>query len=78
MTDIPHPQTRKRVTLDDRKALLKQLKLPAGQATIERASGGDRDQLVVRLSPGARPATSPRRFRGRLVRYERLLAGRTW
>lgn len=65
-------------TVDDRKALLARLDLPSGQATVERRPVGGCDHLVVRLSPGAHPASSPTTFRGHSVRYEPLKAAVAW
>ncbi|AQR61636.1 hypothetical protein BZG35_08215 [Brevundimonas sp. LM2] len=65
-------------TTEDRKALLAQLGVPDGQATVERRKADDGDHLVVRLSPEARPAARPQRFRGHDVRYEPLRPAVAW
>lgn len=67
-----------RATIEDRKALLERLRLPAGQATVERRSAQDGDELVVRILPGVRPAATPRIFRGHAVFYQPLRAARTF
>ncbi len=59
-----------------RRALLASLKLPAGQATVERCASEPVDHLVVRLSPGVRSADLPKTFEGYPVRYERLQPAR--
>ncbi len=72
------PDQTRHATIEDRRALLASLQLPTGQATVERRPVENGDQLVVRLSPGAQPASSPATFRGHPVRYEPLRAAAAW
>lgn len=59
-----------RASIALRRALLDHLGLPPGQATVTRRRGEAGESLVVRLSPGARPASRPETFGGLPVTYE--------
>ncbi|KMO44384.1 hypothetical protein VQ03_03765 [Methylobacterium tarhaniae] len=53
-----------------RRALLDHLGLPPGQAAVTRRRTAAGETLVVRLVPGARPASRPEAFGGLPVTYE--------